>query len=79
MINNDEYLFYGTLTKDKIAGFDLDYTLIKTKSGKLFPIDKDDWELLYSEISIESFQRVCIAGKNLWSAPGYLPARPRIK
>ena len=58
MINNDEFLFYGTLVKDKIAGFDLDYTLIKTKSGKLFPIDKDDWELLYSEITIEKIRNI---------------------
>ena len=58
MINNDEYLFYGTITKDKIAGFDLDYTLIKTKSGKLFPIDKDDWELLYSEITLDKIRNI---------------------
>jgi bifunctional polynucleotide phosphatase/kinase len=30
-----------------VAGFDMDYTIIKTKSGKKFPQNKDDWELLY--------------------------------
>lgn len=30
--------------------FDLDYTLIKPKSGKKFPISKTDWELLYPNI-----------------------------
>ena len=32
--------------KYKMAGFDLDYTIIKTKSGNIFPKDKNDWELL---------------------------------
>ncbi len=27
----------------KIAGFDFDFTLVKTKSRKKFPIDSDDW------------------------------------
>ncbi len=30
--------------------FDLDYTLIKTKSKKKFPINKNDWEFLYPNI-----------------------------
>lgn len=34
----------------KVYMFDLDYTLIKTKSRKKFPINKSDWELLYPNI-----------------------------
>lgn len=29
--------------KKRIAGFDLDHTIIKTKSKKTFPVDKNDW------------------------------------
>ena len=35
---------------NKTAGFDLDYTLICTKSGRRFPKDKDDWKLMYNTI-----------------------------
>ena len=33
-----------------IACFDLDYTLIKPKSGKKFPVDKNDWEWMYPNV-----------------------------
>ena len=47
--NEPEYISiqYYSLKKKPIAAFDIDYTIIKTKSGKVFPKNKDDWELLY--------------------------------
>lgn len=47
---------YHNLTLDsntkntKYVAFDLDYTLIKPKSGRKFPIDADDWTWLYESI-----------------------------
>ena len=40
--------YYSEINPDinySISGFDLDYTIIKTKSGNIFPKDKNDWEL----------------------------------
>lgn len=34
----------STITSSKIVMFDLDGTLIKTKSGRKFPVNVDDWE-----------------------------------
>jgi len=35
---------------DGFACFDLDHTIIKPKSGKVFPKDKNDWQFLNSEV-----------------------------
>jgi len=33
--------------KAKIAAFDLDWCIIKTASGKVFPVDHKDWEIMW--------------------------------
>lgn len=37
----------GCEGSSKIAAFDMDGTIITTKSGRVFPLDRDDWRLLY--------------------------------
>ena len=34
----------------QIAGYDMDGTLISTKSGKVFATNYDDWQILYNEV-----------------------------
>lgn len=36
--------------KSKIAAFDLDHTIITTKTGRVFPVDTHDWQIMYAEI-----------------------------
>lgn len=47
---NENVLNKSSHDVNSVIMFDLDYTLIKTKSGKTFPISKTDWEFLYSNI-----------------------------
>ncbi|CAG4982972.1 unnamed protein product [Parnassius apollo] len=37
----------GVKSSKKIAAFDMDGTLIKTKSGKVHPVDTNDWQLAF--------------------------------
>uniref|UniRef100_A0A8C4NE17 Polynucleotide kinase 3'-phosphatase n=2 Tax=Eptatretus burgeri TaxID=7764 RepID=A0A8C4NE17_EPTBU len=41
---------HGIRGSSMIAGFDIDGTIVTTKSGKVFPVSADDWRILYPEI-----------------------------
>ncbi|XP_062559274.1 LOW QUALITY PROTEIN: uncharacterized protein F21D5.5-like [Armigeres subalbatus] len=46
------YIFTSkdVVASDKIAAYDLDGTLIKTKSGNVFPKTIDDWQIAFPEV-----------------------------
>ena len=51
--------FYSNIIANKkynIAGFDLDYTLIKTKSGNIFPKNKDDWIIWADKVKLKLYE-----------------------
>ena len=52
----------GAQHSTKIAAFDMDGTLITTKSGRVFPIDKNDWRLLYENRTREKLEALYTQG-----------------
>ncbi|XP_014773495.1 uncharacterized protein F21D5.5 isoform X1 [Octopus bimaculoides] len=40
----------GTYSRNKIAGFDLDGTIIRTQSGKVFPQHSGDWKIIFPQV-----------------------------
>ena len=53
MFDNFKSVYYEINDiKEKIAAFDLDFTLIKPKNYKRFPKDKYDWEVLYDNVKL---------------------------
>jgi bifunctional polynucleotide phosphatase/kinase len=52
--NNENYIILTSISfeyKDKLACFDLDDTIINTKTGRKFPKDKFDWKFMYPNTS----------------------------
>ncbi|XP_046966072.1 uncharacterized protein F21D5.5 [Vanessa cardui] len=45
------YTTKGVKSSQKIAAFDMDGTLIKTKSGKVHPVDTNDWQIAFPQAS----------------------------
>ena len=41
----------GFEPRTRIAGFDMDWTLIRTKSGRVFPTSPDDWPLFHDHVA----------------------------
>ena len=46
----------GCQASQKIAAFDLDWTLIGTKSGNVFPKDPKDWRFLYETRTVDKIR-----------------------
>lgn len=53
------------VAKPKVAAFDLDWCIIKTKSGKVFPTDHRDWEIMWPGKIIPKLKQLNESGYKL--------------
>lgn len=63
-VKNGELVIYssaGLRASSKIAGYDMDGTIITTKSGNVFPKNTSDWQILYPEVP-EKLQKLHMDG-----------------
>ena len=49
-------------TSARVAAFDIDGTIICTKSGRVFPIDENDWQLLSAAVPVKLKQLLVDVG-----------------
>jgi bifunctional polynucleotide phosphatase/kinase len=51
LADSGDYIFYTPrVLRGPIAGFDLDGTIITTKSGNKFPVNKNDWKYVFDNV-----------------------------
>ena len=55
---------YGSTASNEVAGFDLDGTIIKTRSGKKFPVGKTDWKFWSNKV-VEKIKSIHEEGKKI--------------
>ena len=49
---------FSSSNKNAIAGFDIDWTIVKPKSGKKFPKSRNDWVYLYGTKTINKLKEI---------------------
>ena len=70
------YIKPKSTLQSKIAGFDLDHTLIRPKDGRTYPKDKEDWELYVPDLKeyldsliFEGFSIVIFSNQSSFNDP----------